>query len=217
MFRPLRWLVASGMVPIAVVALTGAAPDSVRGHAVFGPMQRQMDSLMALPDSEWSVPPGVNRQELIRFMRRMYRSPDSTFAGPDSAHRTDAQMKADFLAHERDFQRLLEMFRTDSTLERVSAPDPMFTPPSPLPAERQKAYDRLFAKLGVRMIVRERGDLILLRTTTVWTFDRRGYAWSSRVPDRLVDRETTTVGSTGPFRVYRRLKGGWYIFYQSSS
>lgn len=176
------------------------------------------DSMLALPDSVL-VPdsmPGVSRRASIDFMRRMFRSQESTFAGPDSRHHNDDEMRRSFQRHERDFERLLAMFQADSGLWRIHAPDPMFyTPATGLPPARQQHYEQLLEKLGLRMLMREDHDVVLFRATTVHTFDRKGFAWTQHPDGPIVERETTTP--SGAFRAYRRLKGNWYIYFQPSS
>jgi hypothetical protein len=176
------------------------------------------DSMLALPDSVL-VPdsmPGVSRRASVDFMRRMLRSQDSTFAGPDSRHHSDAEMRRAFQRHERDFERLLAMFRADSSLWRIHAPDPAFyTPATALSAERQQRYEQLLVKLGIRMMVREDGEAVLFRATTVHTFDRKGFVWTPQPDGPVVERETTRPSDA--FRAYRRLKGNWYIYFQPSS
>jgi hypothetical protein len=147
------------------------------------------------------------------FSRRLLYAPESIYAGPDSAHLSDAQMKAAFLARERDFERLVSMFRADSSFDRVASPEWRTpNPPRVMPAARQAEYDRLLGRLGVRVIQREARDRFVLRTTTVWTFDRRGYAWSAKRPWSVQEHETV-----GCSECYRRLKGPWYIFFRSTS
>ena len=208
----------SALCVLALVTLVGAAPDTSRNGRVELPpeIRAYYDSLLHLPDSalrELSEASGQSPAMLRRFAWRLLFAPESIYAGPDDAHRTDAEMKATFLAHEREFERLVRMFRADSAFDRIAAPG-WRTPNAPrrLSAARQQEYDGLFATLGVRMIIRESPGHFLLRTTTVWTFDRRGYAWSSQPPRRLVDHETV-----GCDDCCRRLKGPWYIYYQSSS
>jgi hypothetical protein len=200
------------------VAIAAAAEEHPRVDPRFPePTRRMLDSLMALPDEQWEVPPGVDRKTFIELMRRMARAPDSMYVGPDSAHRSDADMRRFFDLHEKDFVRLVGMFEADSTVERITGPDfPIYRPPSGLPPSRQKDYDALMHRLSVVMLVRNPGGLIQLRTTTVHTFDRRGYAHSRRPPVPLVETETLRQGR-GVTPVYRRIKGNWFTYYQEAS
>jgi hypothetical protein len=208
----------SALGVLALVALLGAAPDSTRdGRFELPPDIRSFyDSLLTLPDSalrELTDVTGQSPAMLRTFARRLLFAPESIYAGPDSAHRTDAEMTATFFAHEREFERLARMFRADTAFDRVAAPGWRTpNPPRRMPAARQQEYDRLFALLGVRAILRVAPEHFLLRTTTVWTFDRRGYEWSPRPPRRLVDRETLECDDC-----CRRIKGPWYVYFQSSS
>lgn len=208
----------SALCVLAIVTLVGAAPDTTRDARFALPpeMRSYYDSLLHLPDSalrELTEVSGQSPAMLRAFARRLLFAPESLYAGPDSAHRSDAEMKATFLAHEPEFELLVRMFRADSAFDRVAAYG-WRTPNAPrrLGAARQEEYDRLFASLGVRLIIRESSEHFLLRTTTVWTFDRRGYEWSSRPPRGLVDHE-----SVGCDDCCRRLKGPWYIYFQSTS
>lgn len=71
-------------------------------------------------------------------------------------------------------------------------------------------------RLEVRMLVRLETGTVLLRTTTVHTFDRRGYAFARRAPARLVTKETLQSGN-GPVIVYRHMKGQWYTCFQETT
>jgi len=205
------------MGALALVTLVGAAPDSGQVRDVSWEEVRAFhDSLLHLPDSLLRIPgaPGYMTPSWIRqFARRFLYAPDSIYAGPDSAHRTDAEMKAVFMARERDFERLVRMFQADSAFDRIESPDWRTpNPPKVVPAARQAEYDRLFRRLEVRLIEREKPNRFVLRTTTVWTFDRRGYVWSPSPPWSV--REHETVGCD---ECYRRLKGPWFIYFRATS
>jgi hypothetical protein len=201
---------------LAFITVAGAAPNPPHDFQLPDSIRVYYDSLLRLPDSLLVIPgapAAMSGSALRTFARHMLYAPESIYAGPDSAHRTDAEMKADFLAHEVDFEQLVGMFQADTGVQVVEVPE-WRSPASParIPASRQQAYDRLLRRTGVRMIVREARGRFLLRTTTVWTFDRRGYAWSPKPPTPLVQDETV-----GCDDCYRRLKGPWYIFYRASS
>ena len=206
---------------LTLVTLVGATPGPSRERVgeLSPEIRRYYDSLLALPDSLLQAPgapPAMSGPWLRRFARRLLYAPESLYAGPDSVHRTDAEMRASLVTHEREFDWLVRMFRQDSSLQRA-VPSEWRTPNAPeaLTAARRREYDRLLTSLGVRMMLREANGLILLRTTTVWTFDRKGYAWAPKPPRPIVDRETTQGG--GEWVVYRHLKGPWYIYFQPSS
>src|SRR5262245_3558364 len=196
MMPRMRRIAMAGGLALALGALTAAAPDSSRGPGIgLTPEIRHFyDSLLTVPDSLLGIPgaPGaIPPSQLRAFARHLLYAPESTYAGPDSAHHTDAQLEARFMARESDFERLARMFRQDSTVDRVTAPEWAAFPEKPLPAARRRDYDRLMAATGVRMLVRTARDRFLFRTTTVWTFDRRGYVWSVRTPSPVVRDETT--------------------------
>jgi hypothetical protein len=201
------------------VATMGSTADST-GRYPSPEQKRMFDSLAALPDSAWEIPEGtgLSRQAIIEFYRRLARNPDSLYAGPDSAHVPDSLMAARFRRHASDFERLRRMFVADSAFDRVWRSDQgLGYEPSALPPRRQAEYDRLLSMLGIRLLVRESGT-ILFRTTTVWTFDRKGYVWSARPLKPLVEDETTSKAHYGAWRVFRALgMRGWYIYFQSSS
>ena len=214
-----RAMAAGGLMGVlALVTLLGAAPDTSHAPQGVSPEEARAyyDSLLRLPDSLLLIPgaPAMMSPARIReFARRFLYAPESIYAGPDSAHLPDARMKAAFEAHERQFERLVRMFREDAGFDRIASPE--FRTPNPpqrLAPARQRQYDRLLETLGVRVIVREAPDRFLLRTTTVWTFDRRGYLWSPRPPAPIVEHETL-----GCSECYRRLKGPWYVFFWSTS
>lgn len=205
-----------------------AAPDST--SALGG---RYIDSLKTLPDSVL-IPPGSmpdrDREQTLEFMRRMFRAPESTYVGPDVTHRSDLEMTKAFNAHRREFDQLVAMFTADSTVDRIMDPNWGWNPswlPHPVAEARWNEYQRLFAVTGVRMLARdEAGDfdrsaaskaskVILLRTTTIHTFDRKGYVYSTKPLTPLINHETTL--ETSAFVVYRLLAPRWYIYFQPMS
>jgi hypothetical protein len=209
--RNLAWIVAVLALPILAQA-QGWTPSGDRTRDSLD-IAREAERMM--PDSvlKWV---GMSREEFVRQGLLAATSPESLFMGPDKAHRSDADMKAHFLAHERDFLRLLAMFQADTSYHRIFVRHDDFSQAMKrVPRARYTEYERLMARTRVVMLIRE-GDLILLRSTTVHTFDRKGYVWSPRPQKPVVSGETHEVAN-GHWRVFKPLKPGWSIYFQPSS
>jgi hypothetical protein len=209
------------LVGLAWLAVGVPSDGNAQGWRPSG--DRTRDSLDLVRDAEITMPDsvlqwvGMTREQFVNMgLRFVTLPPESLFKGPDAAHRSDAEMATSFFAREKDFQRLVAMFRADTSFDRVFVRSWDFSQEMRrLPPGRYAEYERLFARTGVVMVVRE-DDLVLLRTTTVHTFDRKGYAWSMRPVSPIV-RDETTVAGDGAWRVFKPLKPRWSIYFQESS
>ena len=134
---------AAGMVLLLLL------PDAALAQTGFPSGDRTQDSLTIVREAEFMMPDsvldwvGMSREEFVRMSLRAATSPESIFMGPDRAHRSDAQMSAQFLAHEADFLRLLTMFQADTAFDAITTRTWDFSQTMKrVPSERYAEYDR---------------------------------------------------------------------------
>jgi len=145
------------------------------------------------------------------------------FVGPDREHRTDAEMAELFRTHGQDFERLVAMLRADSTVDFVVAHDPWSgPPPNSLPRSRSDEYKCVMRPLHVVSISRESHDVVVFRSTTTYTFDRKGWLWSGPAIEPCAcgdvpSAETTDPRNSALVRAHKPIAPHWYIYYQTSS
>jgi hypothetical protein len=148
--------------------------------------------------------------------------------GESAPHPSDQYLEQMFLAHEGDFNRLVEMSNVDMHVVRI-APD--FTwldnnagwprPESQLgfSPQRWDEYRSLFAKLRLTSgILNYQPNLILFLASTkglVTSGSMKGYAYSLKEPEVIVESLDNPSFSQSHI-VYKRLKGNWYLFYEIS-
>jgi hypothetical protein len=143
-------------------------------------------------------------------------------------HPSDQYLEKVFLAHEADFNKLVEMSNADSHVVRIASD---FTwldnnagwprPESELGFSRQRwdEYRSLFAKLGLKSgILNYHPDLILFLASTkglVTGGSSKGYAYSLKEPEMIVESLDNANFSKSKI-VHKRLRGNWYLFYEVS-
>ena len=143
-------------------------------------------------------------------------------------HPSDQYLENIFLAHEADFDKLVEMSNADLHVVRI-APD--FTwldnnagwprPESQLGFSPQHwdEYRSLFTKLGLKSgIVNDSPDFVMFLASTKGLLtggSSKGYAYSLKQPEFIVDSlDHASFANTRI--VYKRIKGNWYLFYEIS-
>src|ERR1043165_4338970 len=140
-------------------------------------------------------------------------------------HPSDKYLEQTFVAHEADFNRLVEMCNTDAHVIRI-APD--FTwldnnaawprPVSQLGFSNQRwdEYRSLFSKLGLTAgVLNYQPDSVMLLASTrglVTGGSSKGYAYSLMQPEVIVASLANATFSKSRI-AYKRLKGNWYLFY----
>jgi hypothetical protein len=143
-------------------------------------------------------------------------------------HPSDKSLEQTFLAHEADFNKLVDMCNADAHVVRI-APD--FTwmdnnaawprPESELGFSRQRweEYRSLFSKLGLTAgILNYQPDSVMFLASTrglVTGDSSKGYAYSLKPPETIVDSLENATFSKSRI-AYKRLKGNWYLFYMVS-
>jgi hypothetical protein len=151
----------------------------------------------------------------------------------DSPHPSDDSLIKNFKTHEADFDMLARMCQEDSNLIRI-APDFTWTdksvawprPESELGFSRQRwdEYRSLFRKLELKSgILNYQPDLVLFLASTkglVTGGSMKGYAYSVKAP-LLITESLDDYRFKAPIKdiniAYRKLKGNWYLFYETDS
>jgi len=150
----------------------------------------------------------------------------------DLPHPSDDSLIKNFQSHEADFDQLARMSQEDFNLIRI-APDFTWTQKSaawPRPEsglgfspQRWDEYRGLFRKLDLKSgILSYQPDLVLFLASTkglVTGGSSKGYAYCVKEPPLVVeslDNYSFKDSKKDIDRVYRRLKGNWYLFYEVS-
>ena len=157
------------------------------------------------------------------------------------SHKSDAEMKANFKAHQKGFETLLRMIKEDMGLERVD--DTWTRPADPatikVSRERIAAYRTLFKEVGIPRGIEaydlERRSVSFLASTqgTTVAGSVKGYVWCEIPPDGLVSSldplvtgrgVISTTGcippksqgwceSSGVTHGYCPIEGNWYLYF----
>ena len=155
----------------------------------------------------------------------------SPVSGP--SHPSDEQLIQNFQKHEAEFNLLAEMSNQDSQVRRIA---PTFTwlqnnaawprPESELGFSEQRwdEYRRLFKELkiadGLARNDPRQPTLIFFFASThglVTSGSAKGYVYSDEELSPIVDSpELEQADMKNTLRVFKRLKGKWYIFYEAN-
>jgi hypothetical protein len=141
------------------------------------------------------------------------------FTGGDIPHKTDAEMIANFKAHKREFEQLLQMVVTDKGLTRVD--DNWTSPEDPqtigLSKLRLDEYRKLFQKVGTPRgfsanAVRDSIEFISSAQGMVTHGSSKSYVYTTIVPSLIVENiDSYREQNNSFYPVYKRIEGNWYI------
>lgn len=159
------------------------------------------------------------------------------FAGCDSAlgdsHSSDAKLISNFQSHEQEFDRLIQMAKEDSHVVRIAYDftwlDSDYHWPRPdsqigFSQERWNKYRAMFTKLGLQegLAWSRDGSIVLIASTRglMMHGSAKGYSFSAKPLSPTFDsldniREEIKNGKLTPgLPVYRKIKEGWYLYYE---
>ncbi len=155
----------------------------------------------------------------------------STIFSYDKKHPTDSDLEVTFSKHEKDFDRLIQMSKTDSKVIRIANTftwlDDNVSWPRPdselgFSKERWDEYNRIFSELdldagllqypnaGVFYLIASSGGLVTGGSA-------KGYAYSEHDLSPIYDSLDNFVGhNTHGKPVYKKLTTNWYLYYESN-
>ena len=151
----------------------------------------------------------------------------------DDSHSSDAALIRNFELHEQDFNKLIEMAKVDSHVVRIAYDftwvDTNYHWPRPeselgFTKERWDEYKRMFSRLGLKkgLSWTSDGAIVLIASTRGLSTDgsAKGYAFSQKNLSPTFDsldnmHQEIMDGKVKPgLPVYRKIKDGWYLYYE---
>ena len=139
-----------------------------------------------------------------------------------SSHPTDQELEERLRLNQSDFDKLVVMLAEDKDIVRLDDKFVFFTEKvnRDVPEERLRAYRDLFAKLGLeRGFYRDKDNVLrfIASARDVVASSEKSYIYSTTPPAPLVDSLDQVIerdqGDQKP--VYKKLHGGWYLYYAS--
>jgi hypothetical protein len=137
-------------------------------------------------------------------------------------HPSDREMEQRLIAHEAEFNRLIDMLFEDKEIAIIDY-DYVFPEQGSsitISNERLREYRSLFRKIGLDVgAARDNPNTIRLVASRKGLFlprSEKSYVYSKIEPTPLVDSldEIAKENSGKHSPVYRRLKGNWYLYYE---
>jgi hypothetical protein len=150
---------------------------------------------------------------------------DSLF---EHRHPSDETLERNFQMHEAEFEKLIAMAHEDSKVVRIASD---FTwldtstawprPESELGFSRMRwdEYRNFFRQLGIEKGINRpenSDDAILLMASTIGNVgggSEKGYAYLVKPPTSVVQALDPPPSVKEYTRVYKKLKGNWYLYY----
>ena len=132
-------------------------------------------------------------------------------------------MISNFLLHEKEFNKLLNMIKHDKGLFRV---DDDWTDPKNLNSigitnTRIEEYRKIFNELAIPRGFSRNIDFLFVEfiSTTqglAVSGSSKSYIWLKDPPNKLVDNiDNYKPENPDSYRVYRHIKENWYLFYEA--